>query len=250
MARPRKESAPPGSDDLDAKFWLEVCGSPDPSPRNRFLYLTIYEFGRLGPGRFSHVQIGKQLGYTLPMINHYFGSRSGLIAEAAFVVYEQYFETMRDSVATAPRDPVARLRAWMTAQIGFAFAMPGWAVVHNYPGLALENPVEFDERFREPMTAAFELNLGRLAQLILDIKSDSVSEEEVSSENFDRAGYLANTRLTELTASVAMSTLGAAVWGAGSHAPSRATPEAQAMRDHVISRHVNNVIEYIQLTPL
>jgi len=242
MARPRLDESPVQAAFLTPEFWKSLCGQERPSARDQFLYLTIHEFGRLGPGSFSPVAITRDLGYTTAMINHYFGSRRGLVSEAAFRVYEQYLASMRDAVASAERTPIARIRAWMSAQVAFAFALPGWAVVHNYPNLSLEDPVEFDEEFREEMTQGFELNMGRLAQLILDVESGNVSAEEVTAENFDRAGYLANQRLVELTASVAMSTLGAAVWGAGSHAPSRDTEEAQRLRGYVINQHIEHVI--------
>ena len=246
MARPRLDSAPPGQPHLDEAFWLRVCDEPNPSTRERFLYLTIEEFGRLGPGRFSHTAVVGQLGYTMAMINHYFGSRNGLISEAAAVVYDMYVEKMRRGVAEAPRNPLDRLRAWMLTQVQFAFDRPGWAVVHNYPELALENPVEFESEYRARMTQGFEVNLGRLALLILDVKSGQVTQPEMTPENFDRASYMANSKLVELTASVAMSTLGAGVWGAGSHAPSRATAEAVALRDHVIAAHIETVIRSVQ----
>jgi AcrR family transcriptional regulator len=245
MVRPRLDSPPPGSAELNEEFWFRVCGTPNPTTRERFLYLTIEEFGRLGPGRFSHVEVVQKLGYTMAMINHYFGSRGGLISEAAAVVYDTYVEAVRRGIVEANPTPTDRLRGWMNAQIQFAFERPGWAVVHNYPDLVLEDPVEFESEYRARMTQGFEVNLGRLAQLILDIKSGTVTRPEVTPENFDRSGYMANHELVELTASVAMSTLGAGVWGAGSHAPSRATKEAVALRDHVIEKHLETVIRAI-----
>ena len=250
MARPRLDSPPPGSSHLDDEFWIRLCGTANPSTRDRFLYLTIEEFGKLGPGRFSHVHVVQELGYTMAMINHYFGSRSGLISEAAAVVYDMYVESVRRGVMEAQRNPADRLRAWLRAQIQFAFDRPGWAVVHNYPELALENPVEFESEYRERMTQGFEVNLGRLAQLILDVKAGRVSENEMTPQNFDRAAYMANHKLVELTASIAMSTLGAAVWGAGSHAPSRATKEAVALRDHVIAQHIETVVRTVETAEL
>jgi hypothetical protein len=95
------------------------------------------------------------------------------------------------------------------------------------------------------MTVKFELNLGRLAQLILDVQSEKVSEIEITEETFDRARYLANSALVDLTASVAMSTLGSAVWFAGKHEPSQATPEAVALSTHVVSNHIENVIDFV-----
>ncbi len=246
MARPRSGTSPRVAEDLDASFWRSICGIASPTTREKFLYLTIEEFGTLGPGRFKHKDVVTRLGYTMAMVNHYFGSRGGLIAEAASTVYDLYVDAMARGVAEAPNDPKERLRAWMTTQVQFALERPGWMVVLNYPELALENPVEFNELFRARMTLGFELNLCRLAQLILDVKTDSVTDVELTEDNFDRARYLGDPRLVELTASVAMSTLGSAVWGAGSHAPSRSTAEALALRDHVMATHLSNVIRFIE----
>lgn len=246
MARPRSGTTPRVAEELDASFWHAICGVAEPSTREKFLYLTIEEFANLGPGRFKHKEVVNKLGYTMAMVNHYFGSRAGLISEAASTVYDLYVAAMARGVSEAPRDPKERLRAWMTTQVHFALERPGWMVVLNYPDLALENPVEFNELFRARMTLGFELNLCRLAQLILDLKSGNVSDIELTEDNFDRARYLGNPRLVELTASVAMSTLGSAVWGAGSHAPSRSTAEALALRDHVIAIHHGNVIRFLE----
>ena len=245
MARPPKEEFPPASPHLTPEYWRNMCGDSSPSARDRFLYLTVDEFGRRGPGGFKHTEVSQSLGYTSAMINHYFGSRDGLIAEGSYTAYLIYVEDLRQAVADAPRDPRARLRAWMMAQIQFGQKWPGWAVAHNYPRVALGNPLDYSDRFRELMTVKFELNLGRLAQLILDVQSEKVSEIEITEETFDRARYLANSALVDLTASVAMSTLGSAVWFAGKHEPSQATPEAVALSAHVVSNHIENVIDFV-----
>ena len=250
MARPRSGTTPRVAEELDETFWQAICGIAQPSTREKFLYLTIDEFGTLGPGRFRHKDVVARLGYTMAMVNHYFGSRAGLIAEAASMVYDLYVDAMARGVAEAPKDPKERLRAWMATQVHFALERPGWMVVLNYPDLALENPVEFNELFRARMTLGFELNLCRLAQLILDVQAGSVTDVELTEDNFDRARYLGNPRLVELTASVAMSTLGSAVWGAGSHAPSRSTAEALALRDHVIANHHSNIIKFLECEEL
>lgn len=250
MARPRLDATPPGAPHLDDAFWIRVCGESNPSTRDRFLYLTIEEFGRLGPGQFSHVKVARQLGYTMAMINHYFGSRAGLISEAAATVYDAYVVAMQLGVREANPTPDSRLAAWMRTQVEFALARPGWAVVHNYPDLALENPVEFEERFRSRMTQGFELNLGLLARLILDVKRGVITEGELTAETFDREGYLSNQKLVELVASIAMSTLGAAVWSAGAHAPSRATQEALDLRDHVVAQHIAGIVARVHAIDL
>jgi hypothetical protein len=100
------------------------------------------------------------------------------------------------------------------------------------------------------MLTKFNLNLARLAQLILDVHAGSVSPTEVTEENLDIATYLSNPQLVALGSSVAMSTLGAAVWAAGSHAPSADSPEAHARGDFVLREHVNFIVGLVESTRL
>ena len=227
---------------LDEAFWLSVCGEAEPSTREKFLHLTIHEFARLGPAQFSHAHIARRLGVTVAMVNHYFGSRAGLIAEAAFTVYEGYIKAMGDAVAHAERTPEARLRAWIETQISHAVTVPAWNLVLNYPEVSLENAVEFETEFREQMTALFTLNVCRLAQLILDVQRNEVFPHEITAENVDLAQYMGDRDLVALGSSISMATLGAAVWAAGSHAPSAESPEAIAVGDFALAAHVDLLI--------
>jgi AcrR family transcriptional regulator len=237
LVRPADEPAA-----LDDAFWLSVCGTPDPSTREKFLRLTIHEFARLGPARFSHARIARRLGVTVAMVNHYFASRAGLIAEATFTVYSDYVAAMGDAVARAERTPEARLRAWIETQIEYAVSVPGWSLVLNYPQVALENAVEFESDFRSRMTAFFNLNISRLAQLILDVQRGEVFAEDLTLENVDVSKYLADRELVALGTSISMATLGAAVWATGSHAPSAESAEAKAMGDFALASHVDRLI--------
>jgi AcrR family transcriptional regulator len=235
---------------LTPEFWQGLCGNPEPTSREKFLYLTIDEFSRTGPGGFSHALIARRLGVTVAMINHYFGSRNGLISEAAFTVYSDYIEALTLAVKKAPKNPAARLEAWIRRQISFAVSSSGWAVVLNYPTLSLENPVEFAVLFRTRMSALFNVNMARLGQLILDLKSGTVSISEITVDNVDLDFYMANVKLVSLASSVGMATLGAAVWAAGSHAPSAESPEAKKFGDFILEEHVQNVIRLVQATDL
>ena len=235
---------------LTPEFWLELCGTPEPSSRDKFLYLTIHEFSRLGPGGFSHASIARRLGVTVAMINHYFGSRNGLISEGAYTVYSNYIEALGVAVRDAPRDPVARLRAWITTQISFSVSVAGWQSVLNYPTLTLENPLEFASTFRERMSEKFNVNMARLGQLVLDVKSGDVFPHEIDESNVDVARYMSNLKLVSLSTSVGMATMGAAVWASGSHTPSAESPEAKQMGDFALAEHVNNLIRLVQLTDI
>jgi AcrR family transcriptional regulator len=235
---------------LTPEFWLALCGEANPSSRDKFLYLTIDEFSRLGPGAFSHASIARRLGVTVAMINHYFGSRNGLISEGAYTVYSAYIDALGAAVRDAPREPVARLRAWITTQISYCVSVAGWQSVLNYPTLTLENPLEFAATFRERISEKFNINMARLGQLILDVKSGEVYPQEIDESNVDVARYMSDLKLVSLSTCVGMATMGAAVWAAGSHSPSAESPEAKQIGDFALAEHVNHLIRLVQLTDI
>jgi AcrR family transcriptional regulator len=214
--------------------------------RDQFIERTIEEFTRTGPGAFNPGQIARDLGVTVAMINHYFGSRYGLIAEAAYVVYARYIDEMFDAVTKAPQVPEERLRAWIQTQIAVARRVGGWGIVLNYPTLALKEPLAFDSKYRKLMSEKFEVNLARLAQLVLDVKAGSVSPEEITENNTDLQKFLSNPTLVALGSSVAMSTLGAAVWMAGSHAPSADSDEAHQRADFIVQAHIEHLVQHVK----
>ncbi len=242
----RRSARFPLDEELGPEFWRDLCGDPSPTSRDKFLFLTIDEFGRVGPGGFSHASIARRLGVTVAMINHYFGSRNGLISEAAYLVYCKYMDAMSLAVEEAPRDPESRLRAWITTQISFAVSVAGWAVVLNYPTLALEDPVEFTVLFRKRITAKFNANMARLSQLVSDVQSGTVSPMHIDEDNLDVATYMTDMKLVTLSSTIAMSTLGAAVWAAGSHAPSAESDEAKQLGDMVLAQHANYLVELVK----
>lgn len=233
---------------LTPEFWLGLCGNANPTSREKFLYLSIDDFSRLGPGGFSHASIARRLGVTVAMINHYFGSRNGLISEGAYTVYSNYIDALAAAVRDAPRDPVSRLRAWISTQISFSVSVAGWQSVLNYPTLTLENPLEFAEIFRERSSQKFNVNMGRLGQLILDVNAGDVSPVEIDESNLKLVSYMSNLKLVSLATCVGMATMGAAVWASGSHTPSAESPEAKKLGDFALAEHVNHLIRLVQLT--
>ena len=214
--------------------------------REQFLERTIVEFGQAGPGAFNPGKIARDLGVTVAMINHYFGSRYGLVSEAAYLVYARYIDEMFEAVTKAPRVPEDRLRAWIQTQISVARRVGAWGMVLNYPTLALKESLAFDHKYRTLMSAKFEVNLGRLAQLLLDVKSGSVSPTEITEDSDDFREFLSNPTLVALGSSIAMSTLGAAVWMAGSHAPSADSEDAHQRAEFIVQAHIEHLVQQVK----
>jgi hypothetical protein len=54
---------------------------------------------------------------------------------------------------------------------------------------------------------------------------------------------MTDTKLVTLSSTIAMSTLGAAVWAAGSHAPSAESDEAKKLGDMLLAQHANYLVD-------
>lgn len=210
--------------------------------REKMMYLTMDEVAKTGPSGFNSATICDRLGVTYPMVNHYFGSRDGLLAETAFEVYRRYVGYLWAAVAAAPKEPKARLRAWMREQVNRTCDMGGWGAVLNYPFAATQVSAILDQEFGEEVQKIFEYNVARLGALVRDVKNGGVSElPEVITDEL-RTKLLADKEILTLGASVGWSTLGVSVWNSGQHLPSAKISEVWAQSEALIDAHIEHVI--------
>ena len=246
MARRKLSDTSHPDKSLDDSHWLRFGPDPQPSMRLKILYVTFDEVAKSGPTSFNVSSVCDRLGITYPMVNHYFGSRDGLIAEAAHMMYLRYVEDLWAAVQRAPRNPKDRLAAWILAEIKETDEMGGWGSVLNYPLAAKDVSAIVYASFGEIMNQGFELNLARLASLVKDIRSREVSDPPWSMGSVLRSELLADPEIMALVPTVAWSTLGVSVWLAGRHLPSRSIPEIEAMTSQFIDNHIAKIIELIE----
>jgi AcrR family transcriptional regulator len=231
---------------LTDEFWLKYGDEPQPPMRLKILYVTFEEVAKSGPMSFNVASVCDRLGITYPMVNHYFGGRDALIAEAAHMIYDRYVDRLWEAVEAAPKNPKDRLAAWIVAEIHETREMGGWGSVLNYPLAAKEVSELIYGSFGQEMTAGFELNLARLGQLILDVRRGEVSGIVLLRSRLPRKELLTNPVLQSLVPTLAWSTLGASVWFAGQHLPSRKVPEFATMVNVLIDNHVKRMIEFVE----
>lgn len=231
---------------LTDDFWLEFGDDPQPSMRLKILYVTFGEVASSGPGAFNVASVCDRLGITYPMVNHYFGSRDGLLAEGASMVYRKYIEALWKAVEAAPREPEARLRAWTMAQVSETLAMGGWGSILNYPLAAREVTSEIQTNFQQPLNRLFELNLARLAVIVNDIRRGVVTDVDFTEDNYPKAEMLKDPFLNSVMPTVAWSTFGLSVWLGGQHAPARNIKEISVMLDDLLESHLQAVIHLIK----
>ena len=168
--------------------------------------------GTVGPTDASGRMVCDSIGVRYASVNYNFGSWNGLIAHAASRVYVGYVDVLGEAVQQAPRNPDDRFRAYAMAQVDWARRLPGWGAVLNYPLSAGIASQILQEKFGHVTRPHFELNLARLAQLIVDIREGSVSPNDFDVTNYPRAELLADKLAIARSTMAGWATLGMMVW--------------------------------------
>jgi AcrR family transcriptional regulator len=246
MARRKLSDTAHPDETLTDSYWLRFGSDPQPPMRLKILYVTFDEVAKAGPASFNVASVCDRLGITYPMVNHYFGGRDALIAEAAHMVYLRYVDALWALVQKAPRNPADRLAAWIHAEIDETTAMGGWGSILNYPLAAKEVSTEIYQAFGDTMNHAFELNLARLASLIRDVRSGEVSDPDYALGKIPRMALFMDEELRALVPTVSWATLGVSVWVSGQHLPSRSIPEIGPLREALISNHIGLLMKMIE----
>lgn len=246
MARRKLSDTTHPDKELIDSYWLRFGSDPQPTMRLKILYVTFDEVAKAGPTSFNVSSVCDRLGITYPMVNHYFGGRDALIAEAAHMVYGRYIENMWATVGRAPRNPKDRLASWILAEIKETEEMGGWGAVLNYPLAARDVSQIVYVSFGESMNKAFELNLARLGALIKDVRTGEVSDPNWNLDNIPRMSLFMDPELRALVPTVSWATLGVAIWVAGQHLPSRSSPEIAPITNQLIDRHIALLIDLIE----
>jgi AcrR family transcriptional regulator len=246
MARRKLSETSHPDESLTDSHWLSFGPERQPPMRLKILYVTFDEVAKAGPASFNVASVCDRLGVTYPMVNHYFGSRDSLIAEAAHMVYLRYVERLWEAVGAAPRTPEDRFAAWIYAEIKETDEMGGWGSILNYPLAAREVSSEIYKSFGELMNSAFELNLARLSSLISDVRSGEVREPDYSLGKIPRLALFTDPVLRALVPTVSWGALGVSVWVSGQHLPSRSIPEIGPVRASLIKNHIDLMITMIK----
>lgn len=200
---------------MTESFWRELTGNPEPTQRDQFLWLAIDRVRELGLSQFTVTSVARQLGYSVAMINHHFGSRDGLIAEGAATVHAQYSERVRTATASAPANPRARLEANIRARFVEGRNLQGWAQVLHFPYHSFESPVVAMERVGQSFEASFYENLAYLTQLVIDYQRGTISASSPDLSNFPANVVATNPTALYHASMIGTATAGAVMWLTG-----------------------------------
>jgi hypothetical protein len=111
--RPTIDAQAPANRTLDADFWLQFSDDPNPTNRQKMVYVAIDDVSRVGPSTFNAIAVCDVLEVSYSLVNFHFGSRDELLAEAAAIVYQRHITGLWKLIKGAKKTPEDRLRAWM-----------------------------------------------------------------------------------------------------------------------------------------
>ena len=242
MARPSKPVYPAPDTRIGDDYWLRYGTNPDPTVRERIVYLTIEELCQAGPGDFNAKDVCDRLGVKYPMINYYFAGRDGLIAEAVALAYERSVDELREVVNAAPRDPEKRMRAWIDHDITLARAQKGLGVLKQYPIITKGSYEMLKDDLHGQLQRAFEFYLAIVNILIADLRAGRVTDIDFDADHVPRRKLLSNPTIALDTASVTWALHGLVMWSTGSHLVSSRSADPDFSTELAVRRHINNII--------
>lgn len=204
-----------------ATDWLSRGIVADPTTREKMIMLAIDEIADVGPADFSAMHVCDRLGIRHPMVNHHFGNRDGLLAEATWWAYQDWSRHLRAAVASAPANPEKRLRAFIREEIAWASRMRGMYLLVQYP-LASNGAQELvAERYGDEMEAIFEHHLALLAVIVSDLRNGTVSNVSFEVSETPTASLMMNPSAVFTAGHLAWMMHGLASWSSGHHISTR-----------------------------
>lgn len=128
-------------------------GATPAGTRGRILLAGLRLFAELGFHGTSIRDLGSAAGVNSATLYTHFPSKEHLLAELVVLGHEEMLRRLRDALLAAPTDPVARLRALVTAHVSVHTDFPLLALVANAelhalspesaaPALALRNQAQ------------------------------------------------------------------------------------------------------------
>jgi hypothetical protein len=245
MGRPPKGSRPTVDSRLTPEFWQGLTGTPEPTQRDQFLWLSIDLVRELGLSQFTITSVARQLGYSVAMVNHHFGSRDGLIAEGAAAVHTVYSENIVAATERAPENPRDRLEASIRSRIGLGRSLGGWAQVLNFPFHSFESRQIAMERAGRSFEESFYRNLAYLTRLVFDYQTGVVANPAIDVSDFPASVAAKHKDAFYHAVMIGTATAGAVMWLAGRLDIREQPSEISEITESMIEWQVNHLIDSI-----
>jgi AcrR family transcriptional regulator len=219
---------------------------PGLSLRSQLLDKTIELIALHGATDVSARQVCDEVGVTFASVNYNFGTWNGLIAEAGATVYSNYVDLLWNAVNAAPREPEARLLAYIRAQIEWSASYSGWGAVFNYPFSARTATTIMQEKFGQAHNAKFQLNHARLTRLTIDVRDGVVTPFDFDESTYPHAELLSDAIGLARATLTGWSTLGMMVWLSRGPTLETQIPDIKARQDAIVDFAIRQIISAIR----
>ena len=217
------------------------------STRDLIILASIDQMTETGPVDFNSGAVCDLLNLKHPMINYYFGSRDGLIAEASIWAYRGWSDKVMTATRNAPKNAEKRLRAYLEACLEWSENMRAVTLLSQYPVLSKAVKDLIDDGYSVELQKDFEYHLVFLATLIIDMRTGKNSDLDFDKTNYPKGKYtLSHPRALLEAASIAWASHGIMMWRSGSHIPTtnlRKEFTAKLSEDLAMKLHVDNIVE-------
>ena len=217
------------------------------STRDLIILTSIDQMTETGPVDFNSGTVCDLLNLKHPMINYYFGSRDGLIAEASIWAYRGWSHKVMAATRNAPKNAEKRLRAYLESSLEWAENMRAVTVLSQYPVLSKAVKGLIDDGYSVELQKDFEYHIVFLATLLMDMRSGKNSDLDFDKTNYPKGKlFLSHPRELLDAASIAWSSHGIMMWRSGSHIPTnnlRKEFTAKVSEDLAVKVHIDNIID-------
>ena len=234
---------------LNASYWKRYTNAPEPGIREKLLFVTMGEISRRGILDVNGGAICEMLDVKPPIINYYFGSFDGLLAEAVATTYELWIPWTVKAVSKKTKTPSERLKNFLLGEIERSKYYGTMVIFSAYPTLSEHVTRELEEKFNARMESIFEYTLGVIATILHDLKTGANSEISFTPEDYPSAKYkLTRTKELVAAASVMWSISGLSLWATGQHGATRRLSNlaGDIAEASAISAHVDRIVSSME----
>ena len=218
MPRPRLNAPlpelhlPPALDGV-RKLMGDVFGT-----RERLILLAIDEIMKSGPSDFNARIVCDRLQVKQSMVPYHFGSRDGLITEAAIWAFR---DCARNAIGAARRTTGSgekRLRAYVNAEVEWARRMGSATLLVHYPMMSKPVQTQLSEKYGDEMRRWLEYHLVFLCDLVIEIRTGKNNPFDYDENTHPSSESAIHHPVEFLTAtSISLASHGVQMWASGAH---------------------------------
>lgn len=235
----------PGVQDI-AQMMRQESNGRELTTKELMILTSIDEMVKTGPVDFNSGVVCHRLSVKEPLVNHYFGSKDALIADATVWAYRAWSFHVVAALKSGATDPEKKLRAFIDAELKWSRQMGAVAVLIQYPLLATNVKSYISTNFSGEMEKYFEYHLALLTTVVANLRNNDRSPMDFDLSNYPRKQLVMKYPQEFLDAtSIAWSIHGLALWSSDSHSATRNFSK-EVVRNIstklAISNHVENII--------